>query len=485
MAMLSFHIDEVNRMNKKNLLFVFADQWRRSSLGIYRDDPVITPNMDEFAQSGVICTDAVSSCPLCSPARASLMTGLYPLHTGVFTNCKNASDIRLRDDDLCIGQVLSDNGYDTGYIGKWHLDEPEQNHDPSPTSGASAWDAYTPPGIRRHGFGFWHAYNACDKHLSPHYWENSPEMITSDKWSPIHETDVAIEYIEGRDGKRPFALFVSWNPPHSPYDTAPEEYKKLYRDSSYIRGNVDMSRLQETMHHTFEPFPLTENGIIKLGQDYFAAISGLDDQFGRLIDCLKKKGIYDDTIVVLTADHGDMLGSHTLIGKHVWYEESIGIPFVIGGGGLEHGYCGTVFGSQDVPSTILSLLDIEIPSCWEGHSISDDILNHRTTDGSCSFIAACPGRDIFIEDFRKHGLDIMSYGWRAVRDQRYTYVISVGYRIVPEVEFFLYDNVSDPLQLAPLVGEAAENSPEGKRLGAMLMDWLYAQNDSFVNNLRS
>ena len=97
-------------MKHRNLLFVFTDQWRRSALGIYGEEPVQTPNMDGFARDGIICTDAVSSCPLCSPARASLMSGLYPLRTGVFTNCKNATDIRLKDDDVCISDILKSNG---------------------------------------------------------------------------------------------------------------------------------------------------------------------------------------------------------------------------------------------------------------------------------------------------------------------------------------------------------------------------------------
>ena len=473
-------------MKHRNLLFVFTDQWRRSALGIYGEEPVQTPNMDGFARDGIICTDAVSSCPLCSPARASLMSGLYPLRTGVFTNCKNATDIRLKDDDVCISDILKSNGYYTGYIGKWHLDEPEINNNPSPASGASAWDAYTPPGIRRHGFMYWHTYNACDKHNNPHYWEDSPEMLSVDQWSPIHETDCAIDFIKQCGKTRPFALFLAWNPPHSPYDTAPVEYKKLYEGLDYLRGNVDVSKLGETMHHTFEPFPLTEESAKQLARDYLAAVSGLDDQFGRLIGFLKEEGLYDDTIIVLTADHGDMLGSHSLIGKHVWFEESIGIPFVIGGGGLGHGACGTVFGSQDVPATLLDILGLPIPSSWDGKSIADDIVNSRTDDSSYSFISACPGRDVFIKDFKEQGLDILSYGWRAVRDRRFTYVIDAGYKAVKEpcLRYFLYDNVQDPLQLHPLEGASARSDEDGSRLEDLLISWIMHEEDGFIQHLK-
>ncbi len=471
-------------MKNKNILFVFADQWRRCSVGAYHDDPVITPNMDEFASNSMVCTNANSACPLCSPARASMLSGLYPLSTGVFTNCKNGSDIRLKDDDVCIGEVLKQKGYHTGYIGKWHLDEPEINNDPAPVSGAKKWDAYTPPGIRRHGFDFWHAYNASDNHTHPHYWENTSQSLSVCGWSPEHETDVAIQYMDMIDKEHPFALFVSWNPPHSPYDTAPQKYKDLYESTDYLRGNVDVDALGHTMHHTFEPVPLDGESAKQLTRDYFAAITGLDDQFGRLIAYLKEQDLYDDTVIVLTADHGDMLGSHTLIGKHVWYEESVGIPFIIGGAGIKPGTCETVFGSQDMPATLLSLLGIDIPKTWEGHDISQNIINGTTDDGSYTFLAACPGRDVFIEEFKKHDRDILSYGWRAVRDRRYTYVISVGYRIEPLLEYYLFDNIEDPLQLTPRTDEAARNDSNGKRLEELLVSWLERQGDPFLHHLQ-
>lgn len=464
---------------------MFADQWRKSSIGISHDDPVITPHMDAFAREGVTCTQAQSACPLCSPARASLISGLYPLHTGVFTNCKNGSDIRLRDEDTCIGDVLKGAGYQTGYIGKWHLDEPELNHDAHPLSGATAWDAYTPPGPRRHGFDFWYAYNACDKHCCPHYWSDSPKPDEVVEWSPIHETDVALSYLEKRDRGKPFALYLSWNPPHSPYDTAPLKYKEQYKDLDYLRGNVDTATLQHVMHHTFEPFPCTEESAKQLTRDYFAAITGLDDQFGRLVAYLKNAGLFDDTIIVLTADHGDMLLSHGLIGKHVWYEESVGIPFVIGGGGLGSGETGTVFSSQDVPVTLAHLLSVPVPATWEGKDIADDILHLHTTQDSYSFMVACPGRDVFIKEFRERGKDITAFGWRAIRDRRYTFVLDVGYRTIPELHYYLYDNDADPLQLKPLVDASAISSVEGKRLCHLLVSWLEAQGDGILTNVRS
>ena len=149
-----------------NLVFVFADQWRAGAMGYANEDPVLTPLMDRFCSESTYCDHTFSTFPVCSPHRASLMT-----------NCKRGLPLRLGDDEICVGQVLKEAGYDTAYIGKWHLDEPEQNHCEEPKSGARDWDAYTPPGVRRHGFDYWYSYGTYDMHLSPHYWQDTDEMI--------------------------------------------------------------------------------------------------------------------------------------------------------------------------------------------------------------------------------------------------------------------------------------------------------------------
>ena len=141
-------------IQKPNLLYIFADQWRRQAMGCAAADPVLTPHMDAFAAGGVRCTSATSTYPVCSPHRASLITGKYPLSVGFFTNCKPGLSIELKEDEYCMGDILKDNGYQTAYIGKWHMDQPDVNFSEAPISGARDWDAFTPPGPRRHGFDF-------------------------------------------------------------------------------------------------------------------------------------------------------------------------------------------------------------------------------------------------------------------------------------------------------------------------------------------
>ena len=162
-------------MKPMNLLYIFADQWRAHGIGAAGEDPVLPPNMDAFAAESMSCTNAVSTYPLCSPHRASLLTGKYPQSCGMWTNCKIGVDevVMLRPQEVTISDVLHEAGYDTGYIGKWHLDGSEENFHASPSSGARYWDAYTPPGERRHHFDYWLSYGAMDKHLEPHYWKDT------------------------------------------------------------------------------------------------------------------------------------------------------------------------------------------------------------------------------------------------------------------------------------------------------------------------
>ena len=464
-----------------NLLFVFADQWRAGAIGYAKEDPVKTPNMDNFCKESTYCDHTFSTFPVCSPHRASLMTGKYPLSSGFFTNCKKGLSLRLKDEEICVGQVLKKSGYETAYIGKWHLDEPEQNICEFPKSGARDWDAYTPPGVRRHGFDYWYSYGTYDMHLSPHYWHDSDEMIKVNKWSPEHETDKAIEYLSKiRDKSKPFAMYISWNPPHSVYSEVPDEYLKLYDDVE-LKENVIFENIH---HHTGENAAMSEEALRLTTKQYYAAISGLDTQFGRLIDYLKENNLYEDTLVILSADHGDMMGSHGLMGKHVWYEESIKIPFVVHVPGNNNKRCSTCMGSQDMMPTVLGLLGCDIPETVEGEDCAKFIKGDENED-RVSFIMACPGRADFVEKFKKEGKNPAEYGWRGIRTRKYTYVMELGYDVISNPRRYLYDIQNDPLQKRTLDLELEENKQLAGNLEEEVIKWLKRQNDSFYKNWNS
>lgn len=422
-------------MKKPNLVYIFADQWRGQSIGV-RDREVITPNMDKFVKESLYYIDAVSTCPLCSPYRACLFTSKYPEEHGVYGNCMTGYPIALAEEEHTLTDILHENGYYNGYIGKWHLDEPELNFTSSPHSGAKGWDAFTPKGKKRHNIDYWYAYNADNNHFAPHYWEDSDEKIVINEWSATHETDKAISFIEDNKDK-PFSLFLSLNPPHPPYHLVPEKYRALYPEEIKKRANFEGVTFK---NHTRESDTFSLDHMEEIYRDYYAAISGLDEQFGRLIETLKRNNLYEDTIIVLTSDHGDMLGSHSLVGKHVWYEESINVPFVIRyGHHLKEGVDFLQFSTVNIMPMLLRLMDIK---CDKKVIENDPVNNEKDYSVISSYIS----RDVFIDSFAAENTSPLDTGWRAIRTKEYKLVAFRGYMPTDESELILYDRINDPLE---------------------------------------
>lgn len=420
-----------------NLLFIFPDQYRVQAMGFTGEDPVLTPHLDRLASESVVCVNAVSTMPLSSPYRGMLMTGMYPHHNNVQTNCNtyaNRFGTHLREEDTTFSDVLDAAGYYCGYIGKWHLDAPEG---PLARSWKTAeWDTYTPPGPRRHHFRYWCSYGCHNRHMDPYYWLNDAECSDTTfarKWGPEFEADRAIEFILGegtasaRERAKPWALFVSMNPPHGPYSEVPERYKALYRDlpvdSLLVRPNVPDG-------------PRGDKGRANV-RDYFACVTGVDEQIGRILEALDASGQAPNTIVVFTADHGEMMGSHGLMQKVVYYDESFRIPFLIRWPEvLKPDVDSLHLGVPDVMPTLLGLagLSDRIPDCVEGNDFS------RVLTGDSD---ERPEFALYV----KPGEDLQKSNARGLRTNRYTFVMSVT---LNGLSYRLYDNVMDPYQMTDL-----------------------------------
>lgn len=466
--------------NKPNLLYVFADQWRRSAVGFNKQEPVQTPTIDEFTENGIVFDHAVSCTPLCSPARASLLTGKYSISTGVYTNCKLDADHMLQPDEICIGDILKSSGYETGYVGKWHLDLPEQNVSSEPVSGARHWDAYTPPGAKRHGFDFWYSYGAYDEHMTPHYWKDTSEMIQVEQWSVEHETDVVLDFLRNRDREKPFAMFVSWNPPHSPFDQVLQKHKDLYENCEIqFNPNVQVDPL---MVHTGGFIPGGEDNLKEYMRNYYAAITGIDENFKRLLEELESQGVLENTIVVLTADHGELMGAHGLMAKHTWHEESIGVPFILHWPDrLVPGRSDIVMNTVDIMPTLLGMLGLQVPATVEGSNFAPVIFGGDAPQSANeAYICAYPGTNAAMKAFEAAGIDNKSYGWRGIRTLTHTYVVHKGYEPDYEVLRLLYDLQTDPYQMNPIQIKRAEEHPLAVELEAKLSDWLTKIKDPFV-----
>ena len=340
---------------KPNLVFVFPDQLRIQSLGFWRQprfdgllrggcDPVHTPHLDTFAEESLVLTRATSTAPVCSPFRGMLFSGCYPDRNGVTTNCGNdRPDCTFDAGITSFTDVLNAAGYDCGYIGKYHLDYPHQCDPDRPDWYPGGWDVYTPP-ERRHGCSFWHSYGTFDVHKNPHYWDNEGRRHDPKRWSVDYEADVACEFIrdhaaearrapgegiESGDGERrasaakgePFALFIAHNPPHTPNGSlkdCEEQDFAHYADRD----------LRELLNRPNINWNGNGNGT-DAAPYYFAQVTGVDRAFGRILKAIDNAGIRDNTIVVFTSDHGELLCSHRERGKNRIWSECFDIPFLL------------------------------------------------------------------------------------------------------------------------------------------------------------
>jgi arylsulfatase A-like enzyme len=282
-----------------NILFIMPDQWRGMDLGCMGNSQVRTPNIDRLASQGINFTNAVANCPLCTPARAILQTGRYPHENGMQVN-----DVPLPLNERGLGTILHERNYLTGFVGKWHL------------HGGVRMPGFVPPGPRRHGFDFW-AANICNHdYFNQQYFRNNPTPIHMQTYEVPAWTDLAIEFLEkAQSGTQPFCLYVDYGPPHDPYQVPPG-YEGLYHPAGI--------QLRPNWQPGAPVFGLAPDIV-----GYYSAIACLDTQIGRLLARLNDLGLAQNTIVVFTSDHGDMLGSHGTYSKRKPWEESVRVPAIM------------------------------------------------------------------------------------------------------------------------------------------------------------
>lgn len=410
-----------------NIVYLFADQLRACSTGYDGDPNARTPNLDSLAKESVDFRNAVSVCPVCTPHRAALLTGRFPTTTGMFVN-----DVHLPERELCIAEVLKDAGYDTGYIGKWHLD-------------GEGRLSYIPP-ERRQGFDYWKVAE-CDHNYnhSLYYTDASGQKRFWDGYDAFAQTKDAQQYIRDHSkGGKPFVLFVSYGIPHFPHGTAPEEFKAMFPPENIkFRPNVpaDMQTLKVR----------TE------AQGYNAHIAALDKCIGEVMKTITEAGIKDDTIVVFSSDHGEMMGSHGVKPhtKQVPWDEAARVPFLLRYPKAqgEHGRVAmTPLTTPDVMPTLLSLAGVAVPQTVEGADVSTVVRGKEMPDHNALYMAVSPFTAE--KDWNKE--------YRAIRTDRYTYVRGLA------GPWMLFDDRNDPYQTNNLVKQTALCQEMDQRLQATL-----------------
>jgi len=446
-------------MNRPNVVFIFGDQWRLQSMGYAGNSVVQTPNIDHLAKQSLNFTHAVSGCPVCSPARASLLTGQNPLSHGVFVN-----DVPLNHQSKSIAHAFKEGGYKTAYIGKWHVNGRGRSN-------------YIPP-ERRLGFDHWQVLECThDYNQSAYYNGDIAEKLYWDGYDAIAQTKSAIDYISqnvnSKNSESPFFLMLSWGPPHAPYQTAPKAYQDLYKPEDVIlRPNV--------------PESLAEKSRQELA-GYYAHCTALDDCLGRLLATIDQAGQAENTIFVFTSDHGDMLGSQGLTKKQKPWDESIRIPCLIRYPKLVSKNENQLVGRKisdiliDIPDfmpTLLGLADLPIPETVEGIDYST-YLRFPDSKNPSDSIAVLACYHAFGQ--WRYGLDggpenLTGREFRGLRTPRYTYVRSL------DGPWLLYDNQNDPYQLNNLLlgGISSEIIQLADSLDHELQKKLVERHDHFL-----
>ncbi len=420
---------------KPNLVFVFSDQHSWDMLGCYGNEDVRTPNFDKLAAEGVRFTHCISNSPVCTPYRGILMSSQHPLDTGAMEN-----DLRmLPGEGNYLGEVLRDAGYRMGYFGKWHL---------------YGGDRVRPVAAGPYRYGFDHEFltNNCTLVFDAkraYYWDAQGRKQLYGDWEPYAQTRQAMDFIDRHAGER-FAMFLSWHPPHNwgrahEGYAAPEDCLALYDPAKiHLRPNVeDTPRIR------------------RMYQGHMAMISSLDRAFGWLMKKLEERGLAENTLVVFTADHGDLLMSYGWpYNKGRPEDGSCRVPLLMRfPGRLKPRASELLMGTFDLMPTLLGLMDLRVPKSCQGRNLAAAIVQ---------------GRDDAVESVP---LFFLPMNWRGIYTRRYTYSFCTDPRAGDSAKKrrftfdCLYDRQQDPWEMKNLFGSAEAEGVQ-KRLEKECRSWM-------------
>jgi arylsulfatase A-like enzyme len=430
-----------------NILFLLTDDQRPDTIAALGNKVIQTPSLDRLVREGVAFTRAVSANPICTPSRAEILTGCSGFRNGVI-------DFGRKIDPALATwpTTFRRSGYHTWYVGKWHNDgKPiERGYEASLGlyhGGGGRWakDAMDFKGFKITGYRGW-VFQSDDGQLFPEKGVGLTHDISR------HFADAAIELIRRRPAK-PFFLHVNFTAPHDPL-IMPPGYEDKYRPQDmplppnflpqhpFDHGNFD-GRDERLL-----PWPRTEDIVRRTTAMYYAVVSHMDQQIGRILDALDETNQADNTIVIFSSDHGVALGSHGLRGKQNMYEHTIGVPLIIRGPGVPRGERrnAQVY-LRDLFPTACKMASLDIPASVEGKSLFP-VLDDRQVEVHPHVICY----------FRDKQRMIRTDRWKLIH--------------YPHIDRWqLFDLVSDPFELKDL----SNNPAQAGRIGGLqqkLAEWL-------------
>lgn len=424
---------------RPNIVFLFSDQQSFDMAGCYGNRQIHTPNVDRLAKQGVRFERCISNSPVCTPYRGLLLTGQHSLWTGAIGN-----DLQIvPGNGKYFGEVLRDAGYRMGYFGKWHLHGGDRVRP-------------IPAGPYRYGFDGEFLSNNCttlfDKERA-YYWDEKGEKRLYGDWEPYEQTRQAMRFLDKAKQDEPFALFVSWHPPHNWQGLekypAPIELLKEYDPAAIqLRGNC-----QDTPERR------------EAYQGHMAMCTSVDTCVGWIMKKLEEKGLAENTILVYTSDHGDLLLSHGLTGNKGRVEnESMHVPLIVRWPQrLKPRVSDMAVGGLDLMPTLLGMAGIQPPDTCHGRNLASAVLS---------------GKDASFESIP---LFLMVHDWRGVYTPRYTYSFAVPapttnwWNLLPgrdsDSHNRLFDRDNDPLEKKNLFHDPAHRKLRD-HLHQMTLAWM-------------
>ncbi|MBT9775067.1 sulfatase-like hydrolase/transferase [Clostridium sp. MCC353] len=422
-------------MKRPNIIFYFTDQQRWDTCGVYGQPLPVTPNLDALARDGVVFEEAYSPQPVCGPCRAVFQTGKYPTQTGCFRN-----NLALPPGVKTVADYFNEAGYETAYIGKWHLaSSGELEKTPVDDFTITA----VPP-ERRGGYkGFWRAADVLEftSHgYGGYVFDENMNQCTFTGYRVDCITDFALEYLDGYTGERPFFMTISHIEPHHQNDRncyeGPHGSKERFADYQLpgdlaaLKGNAE------------EMYP-----------DYLGCCCSLDENLGRITGKLKELGIFEDTVIIYASDHGSHFMTRNRDGhlngyddyKRTCHSAALHVPLVIAGPGFRGGKrVSDLVSTASLPKTFLAMAGIDVGE----EMIGEDL--------RCVAEGMAAGREnvVFAQISE-------SRVGRCVRTKDYLYSvyapgINGGAKADSDIylDDFLYDLSKDPYELNNLVGDS-------------------------------
>ena len=441
---------------KRQVVLMMTDTQRRDMLGCYGNPVLQTPHLDRLAAQGVRFSKAYTCQPVCGPARSAIFTGLYPHSNGSWGN-----SMPLGDNVKTIGQRLRDQQFRTAYIGKWHLDGGDYfglGRCPDGWEGKYWFD------MRNYLEGM----SEEDRLAS-----RSPDIMRrraiGEAFPYAHQcSDRAIDFLEN-NAQEDFLLVVSYDEPHHPF-VCPEPYSSMYEDYEFPKSPNVWDTLQDKPdhHRAWAGSSLREDkDRLKIRNPYFFGCNSyVDAEIGRVLDALDRHA--PDSLVIYTADHGDMLGSHCLDGKGpAMYEEITAIPFLVRYPGVapQGSVCDQVVSHIDIVPTILDAMGLDKPRLLEGNSFADLLRDPQAERPRAAYM-----------EFGRYEIDHDGFGGfqpiREVCDGRFKLVVN----LLTSDE--LYDLQADPYEMRNLIEDPALEQ-ERNRLHDALLRWMNDTRDPF------